>query len=92
MTDECYRFIVSGRVQGVCFRQSTAEKAGNLGLSGWVHNLPDGCVEGVAQGDATALATLKAWLHRGPTAARVDDLQWIISDVLPNTSGFTVLR
>lgn len=91
MTHECYRFIVSGRVQGVYFRQSTAEKARNLGLGGWVQNLPDGRVEGLAQGDPAALETLKAWLHRGPAAARVDDLQWLTCE-LQAQSGFEVRR
>lgn len=91
MTDECYRFIVTGRVQGVYFRQSTAEKSRNLGLSGWVKNLPDGRVEGMAQGPSVALAALKTWLHQGPPAARVDDLQWIRCE-LQAESGFEVRR
>ncbi|TXH85433.1 MAG: acylphosphatase [Rhizobium sp.] len=76
MTPQCYRFLVTGRVQGVYFRQSTADQARQLGLDGWVRNLPDGRVEGVASGEQKALETLKAWLHHGPPAARVDDLQW----------------
>jgi len=91
MTNECYRFLVSGRVQGVYFRQSTADQARQLGLSGWVMNLPDGRVEGLANGPSAALETLKAWLRRGPPAARVDGLQWIVSDELP-AAGFEVRR
>lgn len=92
MTDECYRFLVTGRVQGVYFRQSTAEQARQLGLNGWVRNLPDGRVEGLVSGPRTTLETLKAWLRRGPTMARVDGLQWIISDTYPDAAGFEVRR
>ena len=66
------RFLVSGKVQGVFFRASTRERALDLGLSGRATNLPDGRVEVVAEGPAEALDALEAWLHEGPSAARVD--------------------
>lgn len=88
---ECYRFIVTGRVQGVYFRQSTREQALALGLDGWVRNRPDGRVEGVACGGCTALQALQHWLHRGPAAARVDELQWMPTDEHP-APGFEVRR
>ncbi len=91
MTAQCYRFIVTGRVQGVYFRQSTADQARQLGLSGWVRNLPDGRVEGVASGPEAELAALKTWLGHGPTMARVDDLQWT-ADEPYSGSGFEVRR
>jgi len=68
------RYLVSGRVQGVFFRVSTAEHANSLGLSGRVKNLANGCVEIVAFGDPDKLALLEAWLHHGPPYARVDAL------------------
>ena len=92
MTAQCYRFIVTGRVQGVYFRQSTADQARQLGLNGWVRNLPDGRVEGLVSGPGPVLETLKAWLRHGPTMARVDGLQWIISDTQPDALGFEVRR
>jgi len=67
--------LVSGRVQGVCFRQSTADTARRLGLRGWVRNLPDGRVEAEAEGDRAAAEALVEWCRRGPPAARVDDLE-----------------
>jgi acylphosphatase len=67
-------FWVTGRVQGVFYRQSAREKAGQLGLSGWVRNLGDGRVEGVAEGGEAALEDWLAWLRQGPPAARVDDV------------------
>jgi acylphosphatase len=91
MTVQCYRFIVTGRVQGVYFRQSTADQARQLGLDGWVKNLPDGRVEGVASGADAALSALKTWLGRGPSAARVDDLRWLDDEPYAG-SGFEVRR
>lgn len=91
MSDGCYRFIVSGRVQGVYFRQSAAQQAQGLGVRGWVRNRPDGRVEGMASGDAAALETFKAWLRHGPPAASVDGLQWIVSEP-HGEDGFTVRR
>ncbi len=67
--------VVSGRVQGVFFRQSTADTARRLGLRGWVRNLPDGRVEAEAEGERAALETLVEWCRRGPPAARVDALE-----------------
>jgi acylphosphatase len=69
------RCIVAGRVQGVYSRAATAERAAELGLGGWVKNLPDGRVEAVASGSLDALAELAAWLWQGPPAARVTSVQ-----------------
>lgn len=66
------RFLVSGRVQGVCFRASTREQALALGLRGVARNLADGRVEVIACGDRQALDALEHWLHRGPPAAQVE--------------------
>lgn len=68
-------FWVTGRVQGVYFRASTQATARALGLTGWVCNLPDGQVEGVACGSTKQLDQLVSWLHRGPERAQVTHLQ-----------------
>lgn len=68
-------FWVTGRVQGVYFRKSTQATAHSLGLTGWVRNLPDGRVEGVAYGSDKALDQLVGWLHHGPEYAQVTDLR-----------------
>ncbi|MDD9856697.1 MAG: acylphosphatase [Gammaproteobacteria bacterium] len=68
-------FIVSGRVQGVGFRHAARRKAGQLGLSGWVANRPNGDVEAVAHGDAARLGRFEAWLRVGPQYARVDRVE-----------------
>lgn len=67
-------FWVSGRVQGVRFRASTQEHALLLGLTGWVRNLDDGRVEGMASGHPKAVDQLVAWLHQGPSHAQVESL------------------
>ena len=69
------RARVRGRVQGVWFRASTAERAAALGLRGRAENLPDGSVLVHAAGAAAAVEALVAWLHRGPPLARVDAVE-----------------
>lgn len=64
-------FLVSGRVQGVFFRMRTRQQALLHGLTGWVRNLHDGRVEGVASGTVDGLESFQSWLHRGPEYARV---------------------
>lgn len=63
--------LVSGRVQGVCFRAETQAQAARLGLTGWVRNLPDGRVEVQAFGPEQALDELRTWLKKGPPMAHV---------------------
>jgi acylphosphatase len=65
------RAIVTGRVQGVSFRASTAWEARRLGVTGWVRNRADGSVELEAEGDGERIAALLAWCEKGPPAARV---------------------
>ena len=69
------RFLVAGRVQGVCFRAGTREQAMRLGLRGHARNLDDGSVEVLAVGDGAAIDDLAAWLRAGPPRARVDELE-----------------
>lgn len=67
----CKHYLVHGRVQGVSFRASAQRKAQQLGLTGWVRNLPDGEVEAVAQGEEAILDSFERWLWQGPEFARV---------------------
>lgn len=71
VVNTCFRYRISGRVQGVYFRATTRERALRLGLTGWVRNRPDGAVEVLACGEEAKLAALEAWLRRGPDLARV---------------------
>jgi acylphosphatase len=92
MQRKSYRFVVTGRVQGVFFRQSTQQRARHLGLDGWVRNRTDGAVEGqVAGADAAALDAFRTWLQSGPPTAQVSDLQWTAADD-PQNDGFEVRR
>lgn len=70
-----YHINVRGRVQGVCFRMYTREKANDLGLLGFVRNLPDGSVEIVAEGEKLALFKLIDWASIGPPSAKVTELK-----------------
>ncbi len=70
------RAIVRGRVQGVGFRYFVERNARELGLTGWVRNLPDGSsVEVEAEGERAKLEELLARLHQGPRMAAVDKVE-----------------
>lgn len=71
------RLLISGRVQGVCFRAYTRDEAHRLGLRGWVRNLPDGRVEVLAQGDPDRLRLLESLCRQGPPCAKVRDVEVI---------------
>ena len=65
--------IVSGRVQGVWFRGNTQRAAGEAGVHGWVHNLPDRRVEAVLQGERAAVERVIDFMRTGPPGAVVTD-------------------
>ena len=66
--------FVSGRVQGVFFRDHTQRWASSLGLTGWVRNLNDGRVEAVVEGDRPKIEDLIAKLKHGPPMADVTNV------------------
>ena len=72
---KCVHLIVSGRVQGVFFRANTSKKANEMGLKGYVKNMPDGNVEVVAQGSEEKLGEFIDFLRKGPGIAKVTDIQ-----------------
>jgi acylphosphatase len=65
---------ISGQVQGVFFRDSTREKAEQLGLAGWVRNLPDGRVEALFEGPSENVREMVRWCEEGPSHAEVGDV------------------
>lgn len=83
-TTKRIKFQVFGRVQGVGFRFSTLMEAANLRLVGYVRNLSDGSVQGVAEGTGTQLYAFENWLKKGPKYSNVTDLI-----VEPDTSDET---
>ncbi len=68
-------YVVKGRVQGVGFRYFAERAAADLGLKGYVRNLPDGRVEVYAAGDERSLEELRKQLEEGPRAARVEGVE-----------------
>lgn len=85
----CMRCIVSGRVQGVWFRDSTRYKARELNLTGHAINLANGSVEVVACGEAAMLQILQDWLWQGPDLASVSS---VTCDSMPDQvyTGFSI--
>jgi acylphosphatase len=72
---ECWLVRVSGRVQGVGYRDACVDHADAIGVAGWVRNRADGSVEAMLQGHADRVARMRDWLRRGPPAASVRDLE-----------------
>jgi len=69
------RLLVSGRVQGVFFRDACKAQADLLGIRGWAKNLPDGRVEIVAEGEPNAVERLARWCKDGSTRAKVSSVE-----------------
>jgi len=74
MTDRRVRIFVTGRVQGVFFRQALKVVAKKNLILGWVRNLDDGRVEAVLEGNEENLDRVIEWAHAGPANARVEDV------------------
>jgi acylphosphatase len=74
MSAQRLRAVVRGEVQGVGFRWSVQRQAGELGLTGYAENLPDGSVRVEAEGDPGRLDQLEAYLRQGPRWAEVESL------------------
>jgi acylphosphatase len=83
------RVYVSGRVQGVWFRESCREEAQVAGVDGWVRNLGDGRVEVVLEGPRAAVERVLAWCRRGPRRARIDHVE-VVDETPVGESGFRV--
>lgn len=83
---------IKGRVQGVFFRESARQRAFQLGVRGWVKNLPDGDVAALAEGPRGQVDELVDWCRKGPPAARVE--QVLVQDEEPrgDLSPFAVVR
>lgn len=70
-----YNLSITGRVQGVWFRGSTRDKAKQLGIKGYVKNMPDGSVYIEAEGNEERLGDFIAWCRQGPPMANVDNVK-----------------
>lgn len=82
--------LISGQVQGVCFRDAYRRLALRHGVSGWVRNLPDGRVEAVLEGPPDGVHRLVEWAHEGPAAATVTGVA--VREERPEGLGSFVIR
>ncbi len=69
------RVVVSGRVQGVWFRETCRRRAAAEGVTGWVGNRHDGAVEACFEGDEAAVGRMVAWCHEGPSRAVITGVE-----------------
>lgn len=84
------RAFISGKVQGVYYRQNTKDIAEKYGLTGWVRNLADGRVEAVFEGDEAAVGRAIEWCRRGPQRAQVHDVDVRFEKYAGEFSDFTI--
>jgi acylphosphatase len=86
----CVRIRVSGRVQGVSFRTYTKSKAEELGVKGWVQNLPGGGLEAVLEGDRKNVGGLLSLMKMGPAGSMVSGME--LSEIkCKNYADFKIL-
>ena len=91
MTDEArVHIFVSGRVQGVFFRENTRKRAKKLGITGWVRNLPDGRLEAIFEGDKDKVEELINWTKRGPMFAKVNGLETVLEEYQGEFDNFEI--
>ncbi|MDP9073270.1 MAG: acylphosphatase [Actinomycetota bacterium] len=84
------RVRVSGRVQGVFFRDTCRRQARALGLSGWVRNTIEGVVEAAFEGDVEAVDQMVAWCRHGPSRAVVTGVE-VVDETPQGDPSFRVL-
>jgi acylphosphatase len=82
------RLVISGRVQGVGFREATVDAARAVSVAGWVRNRADGTVEVLVQGSPDAVDRLVAWCRHGPPLARVTGVDVATAAVDAAFDGF----
>jgi len=88
----CIHALVSGRVQGVGYRAFVKMTAMQLGIVGWIRNLPDGRVEMMAMGNKTGLEELEDACWAGPPLSKVIDIEFQAIDGNDDFSGFLIVH
>ena len=89
-TSQCRRrVLISGLVQDVWFRATTAKHAVQAGVRGWVRNLSDGRVEAVLEGTANAVNEMIDFCSQGPEMARVDRIE-VVEESPENLEDFRI--
>lgn len=86
-----YHLFISGKVQGVWYRQSMLQEAIKLEIKGWVRNLSDGRVEAIIEGDEQSLEKLISWCHIGPPSAIVERVEVIEEPVKSDFFSFKII-
>ncbi|MEZ4896412.1 MAG: acylphosphatase [Saprospiraceae bacterium] len=86
------RLIIQGKVQGVWYRATARKMAEELGLTGYVRNLPDGAVEAFVQGREDQLMEFEAWCKMGPPLAQVSQVSVATVPEDPGYGDFSILR
>ncbi len=82
---------VSGRVQGVFFRYETKERADELGVTGWVKNLPDGRVEAIFEGEKDKVEKMVNFCRVGPPGAKVTKVEVSWGDYKGEFQSFSII-
>jgi len=90
MIQKRIHIFITGRVQGVFFRQSTRVMAIKNSVNGWVRNLDDGRVEIVAEGEIQNIDNLVTWCKTGPANSRVDEFELLDEDFTGEFENFDV--
>ena len=83
---------ITGRVQGVFFRAYTRDAAGEIGVAGWVRNLPDGSVEAIFEGDAGKIDKMIEWCSQGSPIGRVHRVEVLEEVYTGDFDGFTIIH
>ena len=91
MKQQRIRVLVSGKVQGVFFRQALKVVAKKNNVSGWVRNLKDGRVEAILEGDNKSVNSVIEWTSIGPANSHIDDIEVINEEFKNEFSMFEVL-
>jgi len=88
---KCAKILVSGRVQGVFFRDHTRRWATSLGLTGWAKNLLDGRVEILAEGDREKIQELYRLVQAGSPLSHVESAELLWQDYSGGFSDFRIM-
>lgn len=89
---QAYEILIYGKVQGVFFRHNTKKKADELGIEGYVKNMPDGSVKIVAMAGNDNMQEFLDWCRKGPSSAEVDDIEYSKVSADKGYDGFKVHR
>jgi acylphosphatase len=90
MTKTRAHIYVTGKVQGVFFRQNTKRQAQSRDVCGWVSNLPDGRVEAVLEGEEAAVNEVVYYCRHGPSFAKVENLEVAFEEYKGEFANFNI--